>query len=159
LVGEALAHFVGVDAPEVVALDGGFGGVAVTLPEGDGGGIFYGGFEEDGVHAMELEFFFHGGEKGGAETLAAVRLGGVESDDVGEWRIFFGEDEADDAVGVVVYGDQAIGAGEIEEVLESPFAVRDAGDETGLVEFVECGEVVRIVGADGEGHGYGRGEG
>ena len=152
-IGETLAHFVGVDAAEVVALDGGFGGVAVTLPEGDGGGIFYGSFEEDGVDAVELEFFFHGDEKGGAQTLAAVGFGGVESDDVGEWRIFFGEDEADDAVGVVVYGDEAIGAGEIEEVLESPFAVGDAGNETGLVEFVECGEVVGVVGADGEGHG------
>jgi hypothetical protein len=131
----------------------------VALPEGDGGGIFYGSFEQDGVDAVELKFFFHGSEKCGAQALAAVGFGGVESDDVCEWRIFFGEDEADDAVGVVVYGDEAIGAGEIEEVLESPFAVGDAGDETGLVEFVECGEVVRIVGADGEGHGYGRGEG
>src|ERR1700693_6270961 len=102
VMGEALAHFVGVDAAQVVALDGGFGGVAVTLPEGDGGGIFYGGFEEDGVDAMELEFFFHGGEKGGAQALAAMGFDGVESDDVGEWRIFFGENEADDAVGDVV---------------------------------------------------------
>jgi hypothetical protein len=157
LVGETLAHFVGVDAAEVVALDGGFGGVAVTLPKGDGGGIFYGSFEEDGVDAVELEFFFHGNEKCGAQALAAVGFSGVESDDVGEWRIFFGEDEADDPVGVVVYGDQAIRAGEIEEVLESPFAVGDAGNETGLVEFVECGEVVGVVGADGEGHGRGEG--
>jgi hypothetical protein len=83
LVGEALAHFVGVDAAQVVALDGGFGCVAVTLPEGDGSGIFYGGFEEDGVDAVELEFFFHGSEKGGAQAFSAVRFGGVESDDVG----------------------------------------------------------------------------
>jgi hypothetical protein len=87
-----------------------------------------------------------------------MRFGGVESDDVGERRIFFSEDEADDAVRMVVQGDEAIGAGEIEEILESPFAVGDARDETGLVEFVEGGEVVGVVGADGEGHG-GRGEG
>ena len=129
----------------------------MTVPEGDGGRIFYGGFEEDGMDAVELELFFHGGEKGGAEALAAMGFGGVESDDVSEWRIFFGEDEADDAVGVVVYGDQAIGAGKIEKVLESPFAVGDTGNETGLVEFVECGEVVGVVEANGEGHGRGEG--
>jgi len=53
-------------------------------------------------------------------------------------------------------GEEAIGGGEIEEILEHEFGVGDAGGETELVELEEFGEVAGLIRACGGRHGLNR---
>ena len=61
-----------------------------------------------------------------------------------------GENEAGD-VGVF-HGYETVRRGEREEVAQSGFGVRDASREASLVEFVERGKILRVVGAEDRGH-------
>jgi len=70
---------------------------------------------------------------------------------VGKGRIFFGENETGDVR--VLHSDQAVRGAEREEVPQSGFGVRDAGRKASLVEAVERGKVLRIVGAEDWRHG------
>ena len=62
-----------------------------------------------------------------------------------------GEDEAGDVR--VLHGYQAVRSAERKKVTQSGFGVGDAGREAGLVEFVERGKILRVVGAEDRGHG------
>jgi hypothetical protein len=121
-----------------------------VLPEGNAGFVVDCSFEQDGADAAEGEICFAFGQEGGGYADAAEFFGYVERDDVGERRIFFGEDKSGD-VGVL-HGDQAVRGSEREEVTQSGLGVRDAGREAGLVEAIESGKVLRIVGAEDRGH-------
>ena len=120
------------------------------LPEGNAGFVVGCSFEQDVTDAASGQICFAFGQEGGGDADAAKFFRYVEGDDVGEGRIFFGENESSD-VGVL-HSDQAVGGAEREKVPQSGFRVGDAGREAGLVEFVERGEVLRVVGAEDRGH-------
>jgi len=88
--GQDFAHFVGVEPAQVIALSVGFDNITVVLPEGTPGSLLVCSFEQDVADAAARQIVFAFGQRAEGYADAAKFLCNVESDDVGEGRIFFG---------------------------------------------------------------------
>ena len=75
--------------------------------------------------------------------MPPVRFRYVKSDDVGERRIFFAQNETDNFR--AVRGDQALRARLRKKVPQHGFGIRNARRKTRLIQFVERSKIVRLV--------------
>src|SRR5712691_12213443 len=110
---QEFAHFVSVQASQIVALQNGLDTITVLLPEGNGGFIVGCGFENYGANVVQHKVFFDSEEQSRTDAAAAFGLDDVNRDDVSEWRVFLGQDKTGDLA--AAFGDEALGAGKIEE--------------------------------------------
>jgi len=78
-----------------------------------------------------------------ANSMPPVRFRYIKSDDVGERRIFFAQNETGNLR--AVRGDQALRARLRKKVPQHGFGIRNTRRKTRLIQFVERSKIVRLV--------------
>src|ERR1700738_3758137 len=109
-----LAHFVGVEPAQVIALECSFDTISVALPEGNARLIARCRFQQDVAHAAQRQVPFAFYQQSGADAVATEFLSDVERDDVSQRRILLGQDKSGDVS--VFHSHQAIGGADGKKV-------------------------------------------
>src|SRR5580704_14511537 len=139
-----LAHFVGIQPGQIVALQHCFDTIAVPLPERNSRLIVDCRFKQDGTHAPQRQISLDLCEQRRTNSMPAMRCSDIQGDDMRERRIFLSQNEPRDPRSI--RRNNTIRAGNGQKMVQRSFRIGNPGREAGLIQPVQGSKVVRFIG-------------